>query len=192
MDSSNAQKTPLARALNATAQRRALDAIAVTGRALPAHVVAVSGSIVTVAFDVSGPWTIPNVTCPIQGPEYIRMPTRVGDKGCVFPADASLGGNSGLGSGLATIPSLPANLSAVVFFPFGNSTWTATDDPNAVVIYGPNGAIIRDTGGNSKVTVTPSLITLEATTINLNGTVMINGHAYLMHEHTLVQSGTDV
>jgi hypothetical protein len=149
---SNAQKIPYARALNAAATRKALDAQQLLGKALPCSVVAVSGSIVTVAFQLKSPFTIPNVTMPMFGPQYIRYPTQVGDLGVTLPADVYLGGISGLGGGIADL-TLPANLSALVFFPIASTNWSATEDANAVVIYGPDGAILRDANKTTQVKV---------------------------------------
>jgi hypothetical protein len=146
----NNQKTPLSRSINAAAQRRALTAINTLGRALPCSVVAVSGSIVTVNFELQGNLTLPQVTMPMFGPEYIRYPVQIGDKGVALSADVYIGGMSGLGGGTAT-ETLPANLSALIFFPIANSGWSAPDNPNAVIIYGPDGVIIRDRGKQSHV-----------------------------------------
>lgn len=138
------QKVPMARSLNQIAQKKAHDLIQLTGRALPASVTAVSGSIVTVKFEIQTSYTttLPKVTIPLFGPEYIRYPTQVGDKGMVIPADTFLGGMSGLGSGVASL-AMPANLSALVFMPIGNKNFSATDNPNATLIYGPDGVILR-------------------------------------------------
>jgi hypothetical protein len=95
-----AQKVPLSRSLSAFAQKKALSEIAKRGQALPGHVVAVSGAIVTVNFDVQGV-TLPQVAMPLIGAEYIRWPIQVGDKGYAAAADAYLGGVSGLGGGTA-------------------------------------------------------------------------------------------
>ena len=100
----NAQKTPYARAINQFAEQKVLDAIQTLGKALPCHVVAIAGSIVTVQFDITNtPFTLPNVTCPMFGPEYIRYPTQVGDLGVVISADCYIGGVSGLGGGVAEL-----------------------------------------------------------------------------------------
>jgi hypothetical protein len=165
----NALKTPFTRSLNMAAQRRALDAIQLQGKALPASVVAVSGSIVTVKFELSGPYTLPPVTCPLFGPEYIRYPVQIGDAGVVFPADAYLGGVSGLGGGVADL-TIPANLSALVFFPVANKAWSAPDNANAVVIYGPDGVVLRDSGAACKLVLTPSGVTITGN-LSVTGTV---------------------
>ena len=147
MDAGNWQKIPLARSLNQFAEKKIRGAMALLGNVLPAQVVSVSNSIVTVKFllaaTTNSPYTLPNVTVPIAGPEYVRMPTQIGDKGVVIPSDVYLGGVSGLGGGTADL-SLQANLSSLIFLSIGNKNFSATDDPNAVVIYGPNGTILRN------------------------------------------------
>lgn len=173
----NSQKTPLARSLNQFAERKVRGIIELLGKSLPASVVSVSGSIVTVKFEISGPYTLPNVTVPLAGPEYARPPTQKGDKGVVFSSDAYLGGMSGLGGGVADL-SLRANLSSLVFFPIGNKGWTAPDDPNAYVIYGPDGVILRDTQSKTVFTLTAAgvVIQLQAgDALTVNGKLIVNG-----------------
>lgn len=153
----NVQKTPVSDTLNEFARLKAADAIQQTGRSLPATVVSAKGSIVTVKFEITNSvFTLPNVTIPLFGPEYIRYPIQPGDKGFVVAADAYLGGMSGLGGGTADLSQL-ANLATLVFFPIGNTSFFAVD-PQAVVIYGPNGVVLRDTTNASNVTLTPQAI----------------------------------
>jgi hypothetical protein len=187
--SGNQLKTPLSKSLPNAIQGKILDAMQLVGKNLPCHVVAVDGAIVTVSFDITSDYTLPNVTMPLFGPEYIRYPIQVGCKGFAIAADARLGGNSGLGSGVSDL-SQPANLSALMFMPFGNTAWSSVD-ANAVVIYGPNGVVIRDSGSGAVITLTPSGINcevgssifnitssaIEATsaTITLNGVIVLNG-----------------
>lgn len=138
----NAQKTPLAFSVNAVAQQQALDLIAQLGKALPATVTAVVGSIVTVSIDVqTTAFTLPPVTCPVACSQWIRDPVQIGDQGVLEPADASLGGISGLGTGTAGL-NIVANLTAVVWKPVANATWDM-DDPGKALVNGPTGAIIR-------------------------------------------------
>jgi len=153
-------RTPLAPALNAFAEKAINDAFQLTGKGLPCSVVSVSGSIVTVKFEVNSQFTLPDVTVPLFGPEYIRYPIQIGDKGAVVPFDAYLGGMSGLGGGVADLTQR-ANLSTLVFLPIGNKLWTSVD-PNAVTIYGPNGVVLRDNRSNSIITLTPTSITVVA------------------------------
>ena len=149
-----AQKTPLISSLNVFAQQKVKEAIYQLGKALPCSVVAVDGPIITVAFAVIGPYTLPQVVMPLFGPEYIRYPIQVGDLGVTFPVDVYLGGISGLGppGAVADMSQSQGNLSNLVFLPCGNKNWTPVD-PNAVTVYGPNGVVIRDTAGKAIVTV---------------------------------------
>ncbi len=193
---SSPQKTPLAQTLTRFTQLKINDAFQRMGKALPCHVVSVHGSIVTVSFEVNSKITLPNVTIPIYGAEYIRLPIQPGCKGVTFPADVRLSGVSGIGGGIADL-SQPANLTALVFLPIGNAGWGAPDDPDAVCIYGPNGVRLRDSGGASSVVLTPSGIAvttggdlnLTGANVNITGTLKINGTPYLAHEHSGVQTG---
>ena len=86
------------------------------------------------------------------GSEYIRLPIQPGCKGWVIPSDVYLGGMSGLGGGVAGLEQR-ATLAALVWSPIGNTAWDASENPNAVVIYGPDGVIIRDHGNTALVSV---------------------------------------
>jgi hypothetical protein len=187
------QKTPLAQTLTRFTQNKINDAFQRAGKALPCSVVAVFGSIVTVAFEINSNITLPNVTIPVYGTEYIRLPIQMGCKGVTVPADARLAGVSGIGGGIADL-SQPANLTALVFLPIGNKGWGAPDDPDSVCLYGPNGVRFRDGGNNSNVTLSPSGIAMTAPEIsmtatgnlhlggaivNINGILIINGSPYL-------------
>lgn len=158
--SGNAQKTHLARTLNRFAEQKVIDVLAQGGKSLPCRVTAVTGSIVTVKFELDTSFTLPEVTCPMFGPEYIRYPTRVGDLGIVISADVYIGGISGLGGGTADFTP-QSNLSALIFLPIASTAWSPTDDPNAVVIYGPNGAVIRTVSKNTTLTVSADGVTID-------------------------------
>lgn len=165
---SQAQKTPLSRALSLMVDAYILKQMDKLGRELPCQVEAIdaTGTIVTVSFQVQGV-QMPQVTMPVFGPEFIRYPIQVGSMGVCFAADTYLGQVSGLGTGVAG-PTRRANLSTLVFFPIGNANLDATDDANALVMYGPNGVILRDSDSNSVVTLTPADIDIDAQT-NLTG-----------------------
>jgi len=210
-------KTPLSRSLPQAIQAAIRQEVSRLGRALPARVTAVSGAIVTVAFEVADA-SLPQVTVPLFGPEYIRYPVQVGDKGFCIPADAYLGGVSGLGGGTAQL-GRRMNLSTLVFFPIGNKGWSSVD-PDAVTIYGPNGVVLRDTNGHTTATLTPSNFTIDSSsgalsftingctltmdssgiTISFSGNeividstgVQIMGKYFMQHEHTGVQTGSGV
>lgn len=150
----NAQKTPFAQTLLRVGAKTSANSEQGQGQSLPCSVVSVNGAIVTVKFEVTSAYTLPNVTMPLFGPEYIRYPIQVGDKGFAIPANAYLGGVSGLGGGTADL-SQRANLSNLVFFPIGHKDWTVVD-PQSVTIYGPNGVVLRDTGAKSSIIIIPN------------------------------------
>jgi len=163
----------------------------------PCTVVDVDGAIVTVAFEVSSEFTLPQVTCPIAESRYVRIPVQEGDQGMVMAASTRLGGVTGLGSGLAPLAN-PSNLGGLVFVPLGNKAWP-TIDANAVVLQAPNGAkiltddgaseIIVDTGqvqvtqGSTTVTVSggdvtisaPNNVTITVPLTTINGDLSVNG-----------------
>lgn len=160
---SSAQKTPLSWSLPALVDKKIREYIGQLGSSLPGHVLAVNGAIVTVAFDVTPGVLLPQVTLPLAGPEYVRMPIRAasddyaGDLGVCMPINAYIGATSGLGTASQTSLA-QANLSNLVWFPIGNKNWSEVD-PNAVTLYGPNGVVTRDTESKSVTTLTPDGIT---------------------------------
>lgn len=174
----NSQKTALGRTLNQFAGRAVQGAMEQLGRQLPAQVVSRSGAIVTVKFLVTSPYTLPNVTVPLIGSEYVRLPIQAGCLGWVMTADAYLGGVSGLGGGTAGL-SPRGNLSMLVFSPIGNKSWTASGDDNAVVIYGPDGVILRDSASKVKLQIKPTVVQWDlpiGVSLVINGNVVINGN----------------
>lgn len=146
---------------------------------LPCHVVAVDGAIVTVSFDVQTDKTLPRVTIPILGSEYVRLPIQAGDdgtKGMVVPADAYLGAISGLGGSTVTLLQ-PGNLGALAFIPIGNKNWFSVDG-NVLVMYGPNGVTLRDKAGNTTIDLTGASVTVTRGGVSMvldNSGVTING-----------------
>ena len=169
--SDNSQKIPLTQSLNRFAAKRIAEADQLLGRSLPCSVVSVvSSMVVTVKLEIKSIFTPPTITVPVAGSEYARQPIQAGCKGFLVPADAQLGAMSGLGSGVADL-TIPANLSACVFVPFGNTNFFAVDT-NSFVIYGPDGVIIRDmTTAANNVTLNGSAITVAwgSNTISING-----------------------
>lgn len=169
----SAQKTPLGRSLNQFAAKKVQEAFQRAGQALPCSVVSVEGAIVTVKFEVTSSFTLPNVTIPMFGAEYIRYPIQPGDGGCVFPADARLSGVSGIGGGVADL-SQPGNLTALVFVPISNADWF-TVDSQALVLYGPNGVVLRDTEDQANITLTPAGIAITASTLTITSDTTHDG-----------------
>ena len=159
----NEQRTPLARTLPLFARQKALTEIVKRGLAPPGTVVSESGAIITVNLEVQG-LTIPQITMPLFGPEYVRYPIQPGDKGVALPASFYIGGVSGLGTGTAT-RTQQGNLTNLIWFPIGNKLWS-TVDPNSVTIYGPNGVVLRDTDSNSVETLTPANVEFDTASVN--------------------------
>lgn len=157
--SDNAQKTPLAQSLGLWQQKGIASALQLLNKALPCKVVSVSGAIITVSFAVNSPFTLPQVSIPLFGPEYIRYPIQPGDLGMTIAADARLGGVSGLSSAVADLVD-PANLTALAFLPLGNAEWSAVN-PQALVMYGPDGVVLRDSGSSSTFVLTPTTIAIN-------------------------------
>lgn len=212
---SNVQKLPVSHSLNRFAEKKAFDAIVQTGRALPGHVIAVSGSIVTVNFDLQDE-ILPQVTMPLAGAEYIRWPiqpaseTYSGDKGLAIPSDVYLGGISGLGGGVADGSQL-ANLSSLVWLPIGNQAWTLPTgvDANTLALYGKLSLLLLDsfsahsslklsssgitlTFGSGSISMTSSAVTITfgAHSIVISSTgITIDGKVFLSHIHTDPQGG---
>lgn len=167
------QKVRVGRAMNEFAEKKVLDAIQILGKALPASVVKNDNSIVTVNFEVQSDFTLPQVTIPLYGCEYVRYPIKAGDLGIVIPADVYIGGVSGQGGGVASLTT-PANLSALVFLPISNTEWSNVDI-TTVTVYAPNGVILRDQDSNTIFTLTPNSIAMVAPnsiTATSGGTVM--------------------
>lgn len=204
--SDNHLKTPLNLSLNRLAANRSQVQSWITGKSLPCVVTkVVSSGIVTVSFQVnSGKLTMPPVTIPIEGAEYVRYPIQVGDKGLAIAASTRLGGISGLGSGQPDL-SQPANLSGLSFIWLGNTAWVAPLDPNAVELYGvgDSGVILRSGDSVVKVTISADGVTIETggnpvtvngggdVTVNDGGDVVAGGISLLNHTHSGVTSGSD-
>jgi hypothetical protein len=158
-----AQKIALTKNLEAYTERKNAENHQFRGEFYPAKLVSKTSNsgIVTVDVLLSSDYPIPNITCPLMGPEYIRYPLQPGDKGILIPTFMFLGGVSGLGNGTATLTNRPGNLSTYFFIPLGNTGWS-TVDGNTLVMYGPNGVQIRDSGSNSVINITPTTISIQA------------------------------
>lgn len=145
------------------------------GWELPCTVVAVDDSkgFVTVNFEVQNtPFTLPHITIPVVGWEYIRLPIQVGDRGITRKIDVNIASISGQGSTPPNISDAGNLTEVLAFAPIMNKGFTDSDDPNAVLIYGPNGVIIRtiyvdpETDVNSKITVDTTGILIEYGAVN--------------------------
>jgi len=189
----NALKTPFGQAANELALKRAHDVIMLLGQALPCSVVSGNGTFVTVKFEVLIDASLPQVRVPVATSEYFRMPLRAGDKGVVLPADASLGGVTGLGGGVATVRGVSnqANLATLMFVPLGTTSFPAVPDGFAVV-YGPTGVVIKDAAGGTVITVTAAGVTIALSGGNVTvtgGDVIADGISLKTHIHSGVEIG---
>jgi hypothetical protein len=145
MSGGNFQATPVVRSLNQIADRAAKRFIQLTGKSLPASLVSINGSIATVKIELTGiGWIIPQITVPLAGSEFVRLPLQAGTKGWVKSADSSLGAMSGLGAATTGYVQ-PANLQACVFEPIGNVAFAAPEDPNQLELYGNDGLLVKST-----------------------------------------------
>lgn len=169
--SDNAARLWIQDTQNQVAIKQAAAALERFGNALPCRVTAVSGSIVTVTFEVNAdPWTLPPVTLPKAEGPWIRSPTQVGDFGVTMPADVYLGGISGLGGGVANT-TRRGNMTSLVWVPVASTKFSSVNI-NAAYICGPEGAVIQDQQGKSIVTISnDGTITLKAAAIVLDGVI---------------------
>lgn len=180
--------------LNKLAINSAGKVIQNTGRALPCSVTKVNGSIVTVKLEIdTAPWTIPQLTIPKAESQWIRVPTQVGDKGIVIPADAYLGGISGLGDGNHTLVK-PGNLGALMFFPVA-ATGFPSVNTNQAFVCGPDGVLLQTKDGSVSINLTESGIvitvgsatyTFSSSNLTTNEDVIANGISLYNHDHKVV------
>lgn len=154
-------RRPFAQSLDAGQRSAATSAVRQSAQKWPCVVTQVQGSIVTVSFQVSTPWTLQTMRMPMFGPEWIRYPIQVGTKGYAMAADTTLGHMSGLGAPTVPNVDLKANLGSLVFMPIANVDWGVPIDPNALELYGPNGVILHPVDNSSNATVAPNKITLS-------------------------------
>src|SRR5215467_1008579 len=96
-------KNPFFHTMPTTAKKIATGMLNLQGKAIPVSITEIDSThtIVKVKFEVETDYTLPIVQCPVIGPEYVRLPLKVGDKGYVTSADYYLGGMTGLGGGTA-------------------------------------------------------------------------------------------
>jgi len=185
------------KSLNQLAVQRAKEAIQQLGHALPCRVVAVSGSQVTVAFEVdSSPWTLPQITIPKAESPWIRMPTQIGDTGITVPADTYISNIVGNSTALPKIGVIPGNLSALVFLPVSKSI-SAPQDQNAAIVQGPNGFIGQTTTGSSSSVITDTsgtTITFGTTSLKIDATgvtITVGGISYTFTPAAATFNGID-
>ena len=137
----------LQRNLHEIAKKAAMDAIDNLGKPLPCVIRQVTGQIVTVGFlyENTKPFTLPDLTVPVDNSPYDYVPYQVGDTGIVRPTEIYIGNISGLGSPVPTNNKAP-NLGALVFTPVGKKSFIPSN-PYARIIQGPDGWIAQTTEG---------------------------------------------
>ncbi|MDU4226611.1 MAG: hypothetical protein E7I02_01265 [Klebsiella grimontii] len=167
------QRLNFAKSMNNFAEEKIAEAMQLVGKVLPATIVRQSGKMVTVSFSLTNIlFTLPQVTIPLFGPQYVRYPMQPGDRGIVIPADTYIGGMSGLGGGVADLTQ-PANLSALVYLPISHTEWQDVDG-QVVTVYGPEGVTLRDSGSNTTFLLKPESIAIstpDSFTVTVGGTV---------------------
>lgn len=167
------QQLNFAKSMNNFAEEKIAEAMQLVGKVLPATIVRQSGKMVTVSFSLTNiPFTLPQVTIPLFGPQYVRYPMQPGDRGIVIPADTYIGGMSGLGGGVADLTQ-PANLSALVYLPISHTEWQDVDG-QVVTVYGPEGVTLRDSSSNTTFLLKPdgiAISTPDSFTVTVGGTV---------------------
>lgn len=176
----------------------------VDGWELPCVVKSISGDglFVTVEFQIAqGEFPITQITIPIAESEYVRLPIQIGTVGITKKVTADISYISGQRDGLSTLNSYGNLNTALCFVPITNKKlFPATPDKNALWLYGPDGVIIQDTSGNSKVTVSQTAVRMESGSsyiqINKDGSIVISGSSvsimgkdFLGHTHGGVQTG---
>jgi hypothetical protein len=169
-------------------------------KGIPCHVVKVDKDIVTVHFDIqNNVWSVPEMKMPVAFSDYVRDPTQVGDKGYASPADFYLGGNSGLGGGVADF-SPRGNLTTLVFHPMSKTTNEPRDYDQLTLTGGPHGVKIiqkkqqqntplppprprPDNPGSTPAPSTPAAPSTPVTTFNMdqNGAVVVNALSGIAH-----------
>ena len=157
---------------------------------------------VQVNFEVSGMATpFPNIIVPVIGWRYIRYPIQVGDAGITISINTDTKNISGLSPGQASLTTSGNLGPTLAFLPIMQASMSVSDNAQAVIVVGPQGAIIRDDSSNSVVTISPTGINLQSGSsyiqidkngaIDIEGTsVKIMGKDFLGHHHGGVQTGT--
>lgn len=189
---SNAQKTPFINKLTGMVSNVSRSQADLKGRELPCHVVAIKGQIVTVQFDMLPEGVnFPQITIPVATAPYVRYPIQVGDGGVTIAADVSLRGISGLGTGIASL-SYSMSLTPLFFVPLANAEWPQ-ENPDKIVLYGPEGALIKTTDGKSSVSIDRDKIVLSVAgqTLELSASGLSHNGVNIGATHTHTVNGVE-
>jgi hypothetical protein len=138
----NAFKWPVNYSINLHANQKSNDFQLIMSKGIPCHVTKIDKDMVTVAFDTqNGVWTLPTMKMPQAFSPYARDATQVGDHGYASPSDYYLGGNSGLGGGVADYQPR-SNLTPLVFHPMSRTKNQSRDYDQYTVTGGKTGVKI--------------------------------------------------
>lgn len=191
---SASEKNPISVSLSALINEAISNAFSTKGKCWPCTVKRVlteaGGQTVEVSYDVQpNPGEIiPTTIMSVATFEYIRFPVQVGDRGFTLCADVSLREVTGRGTGTPRQVRAP-NFNALVFFPVATLDYFDINEPRRIVLYGPDGGVLRTAEGQSCVEVDPTSATIEtpdninlkskninldADVINLRGSQVIN------------------
>jgi len=207
------RRQPLQRQINEAAVARAAEKLSAKSLGLPCKITAVNDQTVTVQITVRG-LTFPPLPVPIAEPLYSRAPYQVGDRGVVVSIDAGLEEASGASTILPLLNGT-GNLGALFFLPISNDKWAANPDQTMYLLQGLNGFLIRSLDGavyirgdkrtaltlgwgTNSITINAAGISMTGVAggiqltsggVNVTGTFFVNGHPYLAHEHSGVQTG---
>jgi hypothetical protein len=134
------QKFSLAAQQHNFVATKATDNFQNQAKKLPCHVKTVNDDdTVVVTFDVqSDVFTLPDATYPQAYSSWSREPTQAGDKGYIVPNDVNIGGESGLGGGVANLFQR-GNLTTGVFHPISHTDMPKRDKNQFLVTGGPSG-----------------------------------------------------
>lgn len=187
-----ALKVPFNVSLNQFGQQLSYDYSKWIGQALPCHVVAREGAIVTVAFDVQpqAGITIPQTKIPILESQYVKLPIKIGDRGVTLPVMASIASAAGLGGEAAPFLNSTFNLSSLVFVPIGNSGWSNPDGTATIVTSQDGSSVVTVKDSGITMAKGSSTISITSSGIQINGSsVKINGKEFSAHTHSGVTTG---
>jgi len=193
---SQAQKTPFSTNISNYVTNQTNSAQFSLGQVLPCTVIEVGldgegNSVVTVIFEVLTNFTLPPVTMPVVGSQYVRLPIKIGDIGIAISATVDITPITGLNAGIASFVN-PGNLAALAFLPLSSNLWTPPLNPEALLLQGWDGVVIQDMLGDTIITLTPAGVLVDAKTsatvqvgtttfvvtssgVTINGNLQVNG-----------------
>jgi hypothetical protein len=192
------KRKPLAIQLDAYINKQIENSQQTLGKFLPCSVVSVMNDgngntvpIVTVKFEINYPYPLPQVTIPVHGFEYIRSPIKVGDKGLAISADVFIDNITGLGETTTTTADT-GNLSAMVFMPVGNSTWSYKPGNELTLYATATGAHVAVSANQVSLVSGGVSLTVNSTNVTIaGGDLIVSGKSFLNHEHPVsgIQTG---